>query len=106
MTDAPRVAALQRMLESRPDDDRIRFALALEYEKLERWEDAVTELRAYLDGSEDEGNAWGRLGNALRRLGRDEEARDAYRTGIETAHRHGHPSMAAEFEAVLEEMND
>ena len=60
-------------------------------------------LHAYLALAEDEGNAYGRLGQALRRLGREEEARDAYRRGIEAATRHGHPTMAEEFEEELEE---
>jgi predicted Zn-dependent protease len=90
------------MLEQHPDDARLRFGLAVEYEKLGRWEDAAEQLRAYLDATEDQGNAWGRLADALRRLGRDDEARDAYRAGIEAARRHGHPSMAAEFEETLE----
>ena len=103
MTEPPRIASLQRMLEKNPDDPRIRFALALEYEKLQRWEEAAAELRRYLSASEDEGNAWGRLGHALRELGHDDEARDAYREGIEAARRHGHPSMAGEFEQVLDD---
>ncbi len=61
-------------------------------------------LRAYLGRADDEGNAWGRLGHALRELGREEEAREAYRTGVEAAYRHGHPTMAMEFEEVLEEL--
>ncbi|HUG40109.1 MAG TPA: tetratricopeptide repeat protein [Longimicrobiales bacterium] len=101
----PRIANLRRMLETRPDDPRIRFALALEYEKLQRWDETATELRRYLDATEDEGNAWGRLGAALHRLGRDDDARAAYRRGIEAAHRHGHPSMAAEFEEALDDWN-
>ena len=44
----------------------------------------------------------GGLRTALRELGRDEEARAAYRQGIEAAYRHGHPTMAMEFEEVLE----
>lgn len=104
MTD--RIDSLTRMLETHPDDPRLRFGLALEYEKRGQWEDAAAELQRYLDLAEDEGNAWGRLGDALRRLGRDEEARTAYRTGIEAAHRHGHPTMAAEFEQILEEWDD
>jgi Flp pilus assembly protein TadD len=96
-----RIAALQQMIERSPDDARLHFGLALELEKLERWDDAVTQLRRYLVLSDDEGNAWGRLGHALRQLGRDEEARGAYTRGIETARAHGHPSMAAEFEDVL-----
>jgi Flp pilus assembly protein TadD len=99
-----RIAALERMLSARPDDPRLRFGLALEYEKAGRTEEAVSALQAYLERAEDEGNAWGRLGALLARQGRAEEARTAYRRGIEQANKHGHPSMAAELEAALEEM--
>jgi len=98
-----RVAALERMAQKRPDDVRLRFGLALEYLAAGREEEGVRELRAYLEAADDEGNAWGRLGAVLRRSGRDEEAKQAYLRGIEAAYRHGHPTMAAEFEAVLEE---
>lgn len=98
-----RIEALERMLERRPDDGRLRFGLALEYQKAGRLGEAVRELRAYLESSEDEGNAWGRLGALLRASGDEEGARDAYRRGIQAAHRHGHPTMAAEFEQTLEE---
>lgn len=99
---ADRSAALERMLEKRPDDTRLRFGLALEYLNAGRTEEGVRHLRAYLDATDDEGNAWGRLAAELRRAGRDDEARDAYRRGIEAAYRHGHPTMAAEFEEILE----
>lgn len=97
-----RIAALERMLEKRPDDPRMRFGLALEYEKADRLDEAVKQLRLYLDSTEDEGNAWGRLGDALHRLGRDDEAREAVETGIRQALRHGHPTMAEEFRELLE----
>ncbi|HEX7091305.1 MAG TPA: tetratricopeptide repeat protein [Longimicrobiales bacterium] len=99
----PRIDALRKMLERSPNDPRLRFGLAAEYERLGRWELVVQELREYLALTDDEGNAWGRLGNALRRLGRDAEARDAYRRGIEAAQRHGHPGMAAEYEEILDD---
>ncbi|NNF38721.1 MAG: tetratricopeptide repeat protein, partial [Gemmatimonadetes bacterium] len=95
MTD--RTDALLRMLERRPDDTRLRFGLALEYLKLDRLDEAVTQLQAYLESADDEGNAWGRLGDALRRLGRHDEAVAAFRRGIEVAEAHGHPTMAEEF---------
>lgn len=98
-----RVRALEKMLERRPGDARLRFGLALEHLTAGRTEDGVRELRAYLDASEDEGNAWGRLGAALRELGRDGEAREAYEKGVEAALRHGHPTMAEEFREVLED---
>jgi predicted Zn-dependent protease len=98
-----RVQALEAMLERRPEDTRLRFGLALEYLGASRLEEGVRELRAYLDASDDEGNAWGRLGNALRELDREDEAREAYRLGVEAAYRHGHPTMAGEFEEVLKD---
>jgi Flp pilus assembly protein TadD len=99
----PRIEALVKMAEAHPRDSRPRFGLAMEYEKAERWEDAVRALREYLALADDEGNAYGRLGKALRALGRDAEAKAAYRDGIEAATRHSHPTMVAEFEEVLEE---
>ena len=89
------------MSRARPGDPRLRFGLAVEYENAGHVEDAVRELRAYLALTEDEGNAWGRLGALLRRLGRHEEARTAYRRGIEQARQHDHPSMAADLEREL-----
>ncbi len=90
------------MLGNRPHDSRLRFGLALEYFSAGRAEDGVRELRVYLDEADDEGNGWGRLGAALSDLGRAEEALEAYRTGIEAAMRHGHPTMAEEFSVVVE----
>jgi thioredoxin-like negative regulator of GroEL len=101
MTD--RIQALQLMLEKNPDDVRALFGLALEYEKQGQWQDAAAQLRTYLARTDDEGNAWGRLANALRNLGDETGARDAYRRGIESARRHGHPTMAFEFEETLAE---
>jgi predicted Zn-dependent protease len=100
MTD--RIANLQRLLERNPADPRLRLGLALEYEKLEQWTDVVRELQHYLAATDDQGNAWGRLGNALRRLGHGDDARAAYQRGIDAARRHGHPSMAGDFEELLE----
>ena len=89
-----RVASLLRMMEARPKDARPRFGLALEYEKQGRWAEMVDVLREYLQLTDDEGNAYGRLAQALRHLARGEEAREVYQQGIEAAQRHGHPTMA------------
>lgn len=98
-----RLETLNRMLESRPDDPRLRFGLAMEYLTQERLEEGVAELRRYLALADDEGNAWGRLGAALRTLGKEEEAKEAYRSGIEAARRYGHPTMVDEFEEILDD---
>ena len=96
-----RIANLQRLLERHPTDPRLRLGLAMEYEKLAQWADVVRELEQYLAATDDQGNAWGRFAHALRQLGQDTEARAAYQRGIEAANRHGHPSMAADFEDAL-----
>lgn len=85
-----------------PGVARARFGYANELLRAGRDEDAVRELRAYLELAEDEGNAWGRLAEALARLGRADEAADAYLTGIDQSLKHGHTGMAAEFESALE----
>lgn len=100
-----RIDTLREMLERNPEDPRLHFGLASEYEKLERWQDAADQLRAYLALAEDEGNAYGRLARALLALDQPDEARQAYRDGIDAARRHGHPSMAAEFEEELSELD-
>ncbi len=101
MTDGGRLAALERMLESRPDDTRLRYGVALEYLAVGRTEDGVRELRRYLDQADDEGNGWGRLGAALDELGQADEAVAAYLRGVDAAERHGHPTMAEEFRQLL-----
>ena len=102
MSENPRIKALRAMLDRNPDDPRVHFGLAAEYEKLELWDAVVEELQQYLGLTEDEGNAWGRLGNALRHAGRESESREAYEKGIDAARRHGHPTMALEFREILD----
>ena len=62
---ADRLEMLRKMVAARPDDPRGRFGLALEYERLGQWEEMVAELRRYLEIADDEGNAYGRLAQAL-----------------------------------------
>jgi Flp pilus assembly protein TadD len=104
MNEASRIEALRKMLARNPNDTRALFGLANEFEKQQQWSDVVEHLGRYLNLADDEGNAWGRLGHALRVTGRTDEARAAYRKGIDKAAAHGHPSMAAEFEEILEDL--
>ncbi len=100
-----RIAALEKMREKNPQDTRVLFALAMEHEKAGDWSRVVALLTDYLAATDDQGNAWGRLGDALAHLGRTDEARNAYARGIEAATRHGHPSMAAEFEDAIADLD-
>ena len=99
-----RLESFRAMVAANPENALARFGLATEALKAGEHAEAVEHLRAYLARHDDEGNAYGRLAEALVSLGRVDEARAALQSGVETAERHGHPGMAAEFEARLEEL--
>lgn len=85
-----------------PDEPRARYGYANELFRQELWDQAVSQLQRYLELSDDEGYAWGRLGYALTRLDRLDDAADAYLTGIDQAMAFGHHGMADEFRAAIE----
>jgi len=100
-----KIETLKALVEKNPNNPLGRYGLANEYLKLEMYEEAINEINAYLKLKDDEGAVYRILGEALLKLGRKEEAKEAYRKGIETAHHHGHPGMAQEFEETLELMD-
>jgi predicted Zn-dependent protease len=102
----PKLDAFRGMVAKNPNNALARFGLANEAMKAGAWQEAAEQLTAYLAMHDDEGNAYGRLAEALVKLGRGDEARDALGKGIAAANRFGHPGMAAEFEARLEELDD
>lgn len=103
---SPKLETFRQMVARQPDNALARFGLANEALKAGLFEEARENLEAYLARHDDEGNAFGRLAEALAQLGRTADARDALRRGISASNRFGHPSMAAEFEARIEELDD
>ena len=99
-----RLEPLRALVAKNPSNAMARFGLAIEEEKEGHLAEARANFEAYLAAHEDEGNGWLRLAEVRRRLGDGEGARDALTRGIEAAHRFGHPSMAAEMEEMLEEI--
>lgn len=99
-----RIEVFKKMLVAEPNNTPVRFGLANELLKLERFEEAAAELQIYLNQADDQGNAYGKLAQALDRLGKIEEARLAYQQGIAAATKHGHPGMAQEFEMALADL--
>ncbi len=97
-----RIESLKALLEKNPNNPLGRYGLANEYFKLGIYEEAVVEIKKYLELKDDEGAAYRILAEALLKLGRREEAKDAYREGIASAERHGHPGMAEEFEEAIQ----
>ncbi len=99
-----RIALFKKMLDTDAGNSVVRFGLANELLKLEHWDEAASELQLYLAQTDDQGAAYGKLAQALERLGRVDEARTAYEQGIAAARKHGHPGLAQDFEMALSEM--
>lgn len=97
-----RIETFKQMLESDPENTLVRFGLANEYLKEERYEEAIAALSDYLQRADDEGAAFGMLARALEKTGQREKAREAFERGIEAARLHGHPSMAEDYRMTLE----
>jgi tetratricopeptide (TPR) repeat protein len=103
-----RINYFERMLAENPDNPTGLLALANEYAKVELYEDEAAVLERYvsLPNNEDEGNAYARLGDVLSRLGRKDEARAAYETGVRQAEKHGHTGMAEDLRLALIQLGE
>jgi predicted Zn-dependent protease len=101
-----RLDTLRAMVERAPDNALARFGLANELLKAAQWEEAAVQLQHYLASHDDEGNGYGRLAQACEALGRMDEAKEALRRGIAAARRFGHPGMANELSARLDELEE
>jgi predicted Zn-dependent protease len=101
-----RIELFKQMLATDPDNTSVLFGLAKEFEKAGRDEELIETLNRYLEKVDDEGNAFGMLAGAYERLGKRDQAREAYERGIETAQRHGHPGMAEEYRMTLSNYED
>jgi predicted Zn-dependent protease len=99
-----RLETMRAMVAKNPTNALARFGLANEALKAQLYAEAAEHLRVYLSTHADEGNGYGRLAEALIHLGQVDEARTALREGIDVSRRFGHPSMANEFEARLDEL--
>jgi predicted Zn-dependent protease len=101
---ASRIQIFEQMLTTDPSNTSVLFGLAKEYEKNGDDQKLIETLNRYLAAFDDEGNAFGMLAAAYQRTGQRDQAREAYERGIETAQRHGHPSMAEEYRMALTEL--
>ena len=90
------------MLESDPTNTMVMFGLANEYLKAEDFAAAIPALQNYLAQTDDEGAAWGMLARAFEKTGRRDDARNAFENGVKAANKHGHPTMAMEFQETLD----
>jgi predicted Zn-dependent protease len=99
-----RTAALRAMVEKNPASALARFGLANELMKQGEYAEAATHYAVYLEHYDDEGNGWGRYAEALTALLRSDDARAALERGIAAAETHGHPGMAEDLRARLDDL--
>ena len=99
-----RIETLRAMVVRDPGNAAARYGLASELVKAGQYEEARAALLDYLKMHDDEGAAYRLLALANEKSGRLDEAREAYRRGIEVAERHGHWGMADEYRVKLEDL--
>ena len=99
-----RIAALEQMLVTDPTDTTAHYMLGLEYFKVQMYTEAAATLRHYLTLVDDEGAVYRTLAHSLERLGRTDEAREAYRRGLDAATRHRHQPMIEEYTQALRDL--
>jgi pentatricopeptide repeat protein len=101
-----RIEQLKVLIDKDPNNPLGRYGLANELFKSELFEDAIIEINEYLKLKDDEGAVYRMLAECYVRMGNIEEAKQTYQKGVEAANRHGHPSMAEEFEEALEFLDE
>ena len=102
----PRIEQLKVLIDKDPNNPLGRYGLANELFKSELFEDAIVEINEYLKLKDDEGAVYRMLAECYVKMGNIEEAKQTYQKGVEAANRHGHPSMAEEFEEALEFLDE
>jgi len=83
------ISALEKLLGTARDGALLRYSLGLEYEKAGDAARAAQYLRDAVERDARYSAAWKALGRVLADAGRSDEAREAYRRGIEAAREKG-----------------
>ena len=94
--------ALKSMVEQQPTVSFLRYGLAMEYRNAGDLDSAMKEFQALLQVDPDYSAAYFHGGQTLEKLGRNEEARDLYNTGIEVTTRKGDLHTRDEIRGALE----
>ena len=86
----------EALLAAGKDSALLRFSLGMNYLNAGEAARAATHLRAAVERDPGYSAAWKLLGNALAGTGRDDEALESYRKGIEVAEKKGDKQAAKE----------
>lgn len=106
MMNEDRLIALLDFLEKDPSDEFTRFALALEYRKLGRTDEAVEQLELLRSRSPDYVGTYYHLGSMYREAGDAEQARAVLKMGARAADNQRDHHAKAEILSLLNELDD
>lgn len=100
-----RIEKLKAFLEQNPADSFVQHALALEYMKLNRDEEAKREFEALLTRDENYVGSYYHLAKLLEKTGRKEEAIACYEKGLQVARdlkdNHAYNELQAAYEDLI-----
>lgn len=97
-----RLETLKELVSQNPSDAFLRYGLAMEYRNGGDLEGSVREFRAIIAASPDYSPAYFHGGQTLERMGRADEARELYETGVEVTRRKGESHALAEMQGALD----
>ncbi|MFQ3599278.1 MAG: tetratricopeptide repeat protein [Chloroherpetonaceae bacterium] len=96
-----RISLLKKFLENDPNDSFSRYALALDYIKLNRLDDAVKEFVHLLTHAPDYTATYYHLGKVYEKQGRVSDAKKIYQTGITLTAQRGEAHANKELREAL-----
>ena len=99
-----RLEQIQEMLANDPNDAFLRYGLAMEHASEGNDEEAVRCFRGMIQDLPDYVPAYQQAAQALVRLNRVDEARDAFRRGITVAGQKGDRHAGDEMQGMLDEL--
>jgi tetratricopeptide (TPR) repeat protein len=96
---------LEEFLRKNPTDAFARYGLAMECVRTEENELAAQHFRALLEAHPDYVAGYYHFGQLLARLGRQEEAYNTYKSGMEAARKAGNTHALSEMEEALRSLD-
>jgi tetratricopeptide (TPR) repeat protein len=97
-----RLDTLKSLSAQNPQDNFLRYGLAMEYRNSGDLDAAMREFQTLMDGSPDYCATYFHAGQTLERMGRREEAREVYQKGIEATTQKGDLHSRGELQGALD----
>lgn len=97
----PSIEELEKLVQQFPDKPFPRYGLAMEYKKVNRFDEAIPHFREAMKLDANYVAAWFQCGLTYQAAGKIDEAKQTYREGIEVARRVGNGHALSEISDAL-----